>query len=82
MLVAHGDILRWISGAKAGPSRHPWRNAEVREFRFEDPTGEDGEAWLVEAEKLVVPGGEGYARFATEKDLKTSGVVGDGEGKL
>lgn len=56
VVVAHGDILRYIT--EGYNSHAPWANAEVREFTFEVDEEEDGrgEAWLVPIQKVAKKG--------------------------
>ena len=56
VVVAHGDILRYITeGFDSGAA---WANAEVREYTFEKEEAEDtqGEAWLVHMKDVVNEG--------------------------
>jgi broad specificity phosphatase PhoE len=75
VLVAHGDFLRYLtaSASDGAPAVHPWRNAEVKAFRFdpESVEGDDGECWLVqEGRESLAPG---YPWRATEADLIPAG---------
>ena len=47
VVVAHGDILRYV--IEGFNSHSPWANAEVRAYTFELEEAEDkrGEAWMV-----------------------------------
>lgn len=77
VLVAHGDILRAITGSKEGGfSAYPWKNAEVRIFHFDPKSVETEECWLDEGTAVVAAGG--YAPTSTEADL----ILDGGEGKL
>ncbi|UZJ57214.1 hypothetical protein CBS101457_006534 [Exobasidium rhododendri] len=64
VLVAHGDILRQITGTAAGPSTYEWRNAEVREFAFDPKTVEEEECYLMKKDDIAHSGG--YAQTSTE----------------
>ncbi|KAH9891415.1 phosphoglycerate mutase-like protein [Xylariomycetidae sp. FL2044] len=84
VLVAHGDILRRITGrpgddddddgpeggkkAKAKASTYMWRNAEARIFEFDDKYKDTEEAWLFQREDVAVAGG--YGPTSTELDLE------------
>jgi broad specificity phosphatase PhoE len=73
VLVAHGDFLRYLTASADGPAVHPWRNAEVKAFKFdlESTEGEEGMCWLVqEGKESLAPG---YPWRATEADLIPAG---------
>lgn len=58
MVVAHGDILRYITdGTNSG---EPWGNAEVKEYTFLNDDDKDGDAVMIPfvAATSVVSGGE------------------------
>lgn len=57
VLVAHGDILRYIVFGENAVS--PWSNAEVRKYRFKSEGEEDDEAWLELIKTEEKEGGEG-----------------------
>lgn len=67
VLVAHGDILRRITGDSRGPSDYMWRNAEVRVFYFDPATVEMDECFLVPEGEVAVAGG--YGPTSSEADL-------------
>jgi len=64
VLVAHGDILRYIVFGENNST--PWSNAEVRKYTFVDEDGE--EAWL----KLV----ETEAKEGKEEPTSSSATNG------
>lgn len=66
VLVAHGDILRQITCSSTGPSTYQWKNAEVREFKF-DPKTVDGPCYLTQEEDIAVAGG--YEATSTDMDI-------------
>jgi len=55
VLVAHGDILRYIVFGKQNGT--PWANAEVRKYRFKADAGDDN-AWLEEIKTEAKEGGD------------------------
>ncbi|KAK4496878.1 hypothetical protein PRZ48_011327 [Zasmidium cellare] len=67
VLVAHGDILRSITGNKEGESTYMWKNAEVREFVFDPKSVETEDCFLVQEENVAAAGG--YAPSSSEADL-------------
>ncbi|EME39879.1 hypothetical protein DOTSEDRAFT_137925 [Dothistroma septosporum NZE10] len=71
VLVAHGDILRRITGNEKGPSTYMWKNAEVREFRFRPDTVDKEEAYIYQEEEIAAAGG--YAPSSTEADIIQAG---------
>jgi broad specificity phosphatase PhoE len=66
VLVAHGDILRQITSSAAGPSTYQWKNAEVREYKFDQSTL-DEQCYLIQEEEFAVVGG--YEATSTEMDI-------------
>jgi broad specificity phosphatase PhoE len=77
VLVAHGDILRNIMAGPNGPSNHPWKNAEVRIFRFHEKYVDTDDCFLDEEQGVAAAGG--YAPTSTEIDLIHTKVL---EGNL
>ncbi|KAF2170514.1 hypothetical protein M409DRAFT_51545 [Zasmidium cellare ATCC 36951] len=73
VLVAHGDILRSITGNEGGESTYMWKNAEVREFVFDPKYVQTEECFLVQEENAAAAGG--YAPSSSEADL----VFGNGK---
>jgi len=72
VLVAHGDVLRYITSSTNGPSTHPWRNAEVKIYKFDSKTVDTDDCFLIEeSDESVAPG---FPWRATEKDLEAAGV--------
>ncbi|KAI1636533.1 histidine phosphatase superfamily [Biscogniauxia mediterranea] len=68
VLVAHGDILRRITGRPGeGDSVYPWRNAEVRIFEFDPEFVDSDDPWLFQREDVAAAGG--YAPTSTEADI-------------
>ncbi|KAK5108455.1 hypothetical protein LTR62_008273 [Meristemomyces frigidus] len=71
VVVAHGDVLRWITGSPHGASGYAWRNGEVRVFGFESEAGgevgKEGGFWLDEGGVVGAVGG--YGVTSTEMDL-------------
>lgn len=57
-MVAHADILWYISGGYKNGGH--WANAEVREYTFnvEEEDDADGEAWLKGVRKVAKKGAE------------------------
>lgn len=56
VLVAHGDILRYIVYGEQNSS--PWANAEVRKYRFKTADAGDDDAWLEQITTEAKEGGE------------------------
>ncbi|EJF63136.1 phosphoglycerate mutase-like protein [Dichomitus squalens LYAD-421 SS1] len=58
VVVAHGDLLRYI--IKGYNTHEAWANCEVREYTFavDEADDKDGEAWLVPVKKLVAVEGD------------------------
>ncbi|KAI5925245.1 histidine phosphatase superfamily [Camillea tinctor] len=67
VLVAHGDVLRRITGRPEGDSEYPWRNAEVRIFEFDPEFVDSEDPWLFQREDVAAAGG--YAPTSTEADI-------------
>ncbi|PWN89482.1 phosphoglycerate mutase-like protein [Acaromyces ingoldii] len=67
VLVAHGDILRQITSTAEGPSTYQWKNAEVREFRFNKAWVDKDECFLEQEHDIAAAGG--YEATSTEMDL-------------
>jgi len=57
VLVAHGDILRRITGTASGPSVYAWRNAEARIFTFDPESVETDDCFLHQKEDVALAGG-------------------------
>ncbi|KAI1503680.1 histidine phosphatase superfamily [Biscogniauxia marginata] len=69
VLVAHGDILRRITGRPdTGDSDYPWRNAEVRIFEFDPEFVDSEDCWLYQREDVAAAGG--YGPTSTELDIE------------
>lgn len=77
VLVAHGDILRRITGDKNGPSEYGWRNAEARIFTFDPKTVDGDDCWLHQEEDVAVAGG--YAITSTDMDMDAHEANGNGK---
>ncbi|KAI1334020.1 phosphoglycerate mutase-like protein [Xylariaceae sp. FL0016] len=67
VFVAHGDILRRITGTPKGASPYMWKNAEVRIFEFDPKFVESDECWLYQKEDVAAAGG--YGPTSTELDI-------------
>ena len=72
VLVAHGDILRRITASSAGPSNYQWRNAEVREYRFDPKYVDKQEAFLQAVSETAVAGGAATSVFPAGIPMKYS----------
>jgi len=59
VLVAHGDILRRITGTASGPSVYAWRNAEARIFTFDPKSVETDDCFLHQQDEVALAGGYG-----------------------
>lgn len=57
LLVAHGDIIRRITGGPTGNSTHMWKNAEVQSFTFDPSYVGTDQAWLVPQGTPIAAGG-------------------------
>lgn len=74
VLVAHGDVLRQITGtAENGPSTHMWKNAEARIFKFDPKWVEKDECYLYQEENVAAAGG--YGPTSTEMDIESTGTA-------
>lgn len=69
VVVAHGDILRQITGTGEGPGTYMWRNAEMRVYRFAGSDGGGGEERWLELEQVVEATG-GYGPTSTEMEVE------------
>lgn len=75
LLVAHGDILRQLTGTAAhGPSTHQFKNAEVNLYRF-DPKYVDSDACWLEHVQFVTA--EGVAQ-PTSSEMTSGGAATSG----
>lgn len=75
VLVAHGDVLRYITSRPDEPSNYGWRNAEVRIFEFDPEFVNTDACWLFQREDVAAAGG--YAQTSSEMD-----IVGAADEKL
>lgn len=57
LLVAHGDIIRRITGGPLGNSTHPWKNAEVRIYQFDPEYISTDECWFTSGGEVATSGG-------------------------
>ncbi|CAO1614267.1 unnamed protein product [Parajaminaea phylloscopi] len=57
LLVAHGDIIRRITGGPLGNSTHPWKNAEVRIYQFDPQHVSSDACWLTSGGEVAAAGG-------------------------